>query len=70
MTAMRTTLTADFWTLFALLLTAGAVITVIATLAAETFIARLRAHRTPHAQARPARPVPRIRPRPLHHTRY
>jgi hypothetical protein len=68
---MGTTLNAHFWTLFTLLLTAGTVLTVVATLAAEALTDRLQAHhRTPRTHLRQAGTAPRIRPRPLHHVHH
>lgn len=68
---MGTTLNAHFWTLFTLLLIAGTVLTVVATLAAEWAVDHLPGSRRPwRRQLHRARPAPRIRPRPLHHAHH
>jgi hypothetical protein len=68
---MGTTLNAHFWTLFTLLLTAGTVLTVVTTLAAEALIDHLGAHhRTPRTRVHRAGTAPRIRPQPLHHAHH
>jgi hypothetical protein len=68
---MGTTLNAHFWTLFTLLLTAGTVLTVVATLAAEALTDRPRTHhRTPLTHLRQVGGAPRVRPQPLHHAHH
>jgi hypothetical protein len=68
---MGTTLNAHFWTLFTLLLTAGTVLTVVATLAAEALTDRLQAHhRTPPTHLRQTGTALRVHPRPLHHAHH